>query len=394
MSLIRLPFIFLVGFSVACQVTSIKNGVNIHCSKRPVGWQQYRKLNPDRYVVAWPKKHQLTVEKNPNFKVLHLKHQDYLVIKAKPQTTIAIAEHGNDLRITQMPSLPKCQIIKRQHKPFTVMIDPGHGGHDPGTISNGVTEKDLVLIFAKELQSALSRQAMPIKAILTRTNDRYLHLRQRTDLAKKHHADIFISIHADGTNNSQARGLSIFTLSQRGASSEAARLLAKKENAHEIKKSSIFVSFRQSQIEEQSKLLADMILSHLIQSVSLHTNHREEAGFAVLKSLDVPSCLIEIGFISNEQDRMLLLKPFYRRYLADLVAIKVSDYFKPKRYQLMTQCHSGNKATITVKKGDTLDKIAKHHRTSMHELKTLNGLKTNTLRIGQKLRLYSGEANA
>ena len=240
------------------------------------------------------------------------------------------------------PILPKEKPIifnkNKSYKKYIVFIDPGHGGKDPGAIGQlGTREKDITLkasiLLAKKL-----RKIRIITPILSRNKDIYLPLRQRTKLAKINNADIFISIHADSSRNRKAKGLSVFSLSNK-ASDREAEMLAKRENNVDnilgnkniIKDPLIYgslIKMFQREAMNESSFLARKILMNLEKTkLTVNRGHRF-AGFAVLKSYDIPSILIEIGFLSNKNEEKRLLNKYYLNELTDGLTNAIEDYFK------------------------------------------------------------------
>ena len=221
-----------------------------------------------------------------------------------------------------------------------VVIDPGHGGKDPGASGRRHTlEKHLVLQIAREL-ARLVEQQPGMRAVLTRTSDYYIPLRGRLDLARKYNADIFVSIHADAYRNTKSHGASVFALSQRGATSEAAHWLAEKENYSELGGvdlselhdrdgmiRSVLIDLSQTATIGASLQLGDQILAHMNHITLLHKHKVEQARFMVLKSPDIPSVLIETGFISNPIEEMKLRNARYQREMAQSIMIGLSRYF-------------------------------------------------------------------
>ena len=209
-------------------------------------------------------------------------------------------------------------VKKEVPRKVVIVIDPGHGGKDPGAIGlGGVYEKNIVLSISKKLAHYINAQP-GLKAVLTRSADRYLTLRDRLARARRFHPDLFIAIHADAYSNARSSGASVFALSLRGATSEAARWLAAKENASELvggvtlnNKSellkSVLLNLSQTATIQASLRMGSDILSALRQVTHLHRQRVEQAAFVVLKSPDIPSLLIETGFVSNDHDQRRLL---------------------------------------------------------------------------------------
>lgn len=221
-----------------------------------------------------------------------------------------------------------------------VVVDPGHGGKDPGTTGpNGTHEKNVVLSISKFLAADINK-APGFVAKLTRNADYYITLRGRLAIARKDHADMFIAIHADAFREKSATGASVFALSQHGATSEAARWLAKRENASELmggvdlndKSSmlkSVLISLSQTATIRTSLQIGNQVLDQLGQVTHLHHGyHVEQAAFVVLKSPDIPSLLVETGFLSNPQEEARLDKISYRKTIAKAISKGIIQYFR------------------------------------------------------------------
>jgi len=300
-----------------------------------------------------------------------------------------------------------------------VVIDPGHGGEDPGAIGpNGVREKQVVLAVAKALKSKIDAQR-GFKALMTRESDYYIGLRERTVLARKFNADLLVSIHADAFTKPQANGASVYALSTRGASSEMARWLAQKENSADL-----IGGIDGLRLEDKDDVLAGVLLdlsstasltaslgvgSHVLRSMSsmahLHKKTVQQAGFVVLKSPDIPSILVETGFISNPVEAKRLRSGQYQQQLAASIHKGIVNYFEttppPGTLVAWLKQSKSNQASLSsergstlikyvVKRGDTLSHIAQRNRLSLAELRALNKLASDQLRVGQSLQLPSG----
>ncbi len=220
-----------------------------------------------------------------------------------------------------------------------VALDAGHGGEDPGAIGpSGLYEKNVVLAVAQKLRSRIN--ATPgMRAMLTRESDYFVPLHERVNKARRVQADLFVSIHADAFTNPQARGASVFVLSERGASSASARWLAKKENAADLvggvnikaKDAAVMRTLLDmsttAQIKDSLKL-GSAVLGHLGKVGRLHKPHVEQAGFAVLKAPDIPSILVETGFITNPEEEAKLKDESYQDELADALMAGILRYFE------------------------------------------------------------------
>lgn len=281
-------------------------------------------------------------------------------------------------------------------KDMIIVLDPGHGGKDPGaTGRRGTHEKEVVLAIAKRLKQVIDKQP-GMKAILTRKGDYYIGLRQRLELARKYDADLFISIHADAFKNPRSKGASVFALSQRGATSEAARWLAEKENYSELGGvnlsdlddssgiiRSVLIDLSQTATISASLKLGKRILNNLDDFTVLHNERVEQARFVVLKSPDIPSILVETGFISNPREESHLKSSFYQEKLAKALTAGLISYFN--HYPPRNSWFALHKNRYQVKRGDTLSEIAKRYDVSVDSLIQYNRLPSSMLKIGQSL---------
>ena len=241
-------------------------------------------------------------------------------------------------KLIEIPEEETKSLINNTSKEkYIVFIDPGHGGRDPGAIGRlGTLEKNITLKTSIMLKKALKRYKN-INSILSRDKDIYLSLKERTKLAKINNADIFISLHADSSKNNKANGISVFSLSDK-ASDKEARMLAKRENdvdnflgnKNKIKDPIIYntlIKMFQRKAMNDSSYLAKKILSNLEKTkLAVNRGHRF-AGFAVLKSYEIPSVLIEIGFLSNKQEEKKMLNTKYLNELCNGLAIAIGSYF-------------------------------------------------------------------
>lgn len=236
------------------------------------------------------------------------------------------------------PAAPTAAQKDRINRLTVVAIDPGHGGEDPGAIGpSGLKEKDVVLQVALLLRDRLnSRPGM--RAMLTRDADFFVPLKDRVAKARRVQADLFVSIHADAFLNPEARGASVFALSERGASSAAARWMAQKENAADVV-GGINAATKDSQVLQtllamstaaqikDSLRVGNEVLSRIGKVGRLHKRHVEQAGFAVLKAPDIPSILVETAFISNPDEEDKLRDPDYQKRLVEALYTGIERYF-------------------------------------------------------------------
>ncbi|MFY0677980.1 MAG: N-acetylmuramoyl-L-alanine amidase [Neptuniibacter sp.] len=284
-----------------------------------------------------------------------------------------------------------------------VAIDAGHGGEDPGAIGPGrVREKVVVLAIAKELKRLLDRTP-GYKGQLTRTGDYYISLRGRTKTARKQNADLFVSIHADGFKDKRARGASVWVLSSRGASSEMGRWLARKENSADLiggvgsvsledkddVLASVLLDMSMTASREDSRSVAKQIHSNIRRFAKMHKSHVEQAGFAVLKSPDIPSILVETGFITNPGEAAKLKTKSYQKKMANALFKGITQHFsrKPPALTYIAQRKAENNKTYKVVSGDTLSVIASQNGVSLSSLRKANNLKSDRIKVGQVLRI-------
>ena len=281
-----------------------------------------------------------------------------------------------------------------------VVLDPGHGGRDPGaTGPRGTHEKRITLAIALNLRRDL--QKIPgIKVYMTRTRDIYPTLSQRLYLARRVKADLFISIHADAYRNRSAHGATVFALSQGRATSEAARWIAERENKSELlgginltDKShllrSVLVDLSQTATIGSSLKLGKSVVQQLDQITKMHTRRVEQASLYVLTSPDIPAILVETGFISNPDEERLLNKPAHRKKIASAIEHGVKNYLiaNPIQNTIFTAQIFG--AKYIVRHGDSISKIATKFKVSTAQLRQINQLKSNTLFTGQVIRIPS-----
>ena len=233
--------------------------------------------------------------------------------------------------------------IKVKHAPadardLIIAIDAGHGGEDPGAIGkNGTREKDVVLAIARELSAKINAEP-GMKAVLIRGGDYFVPLVERMRRARAQQADLFVSIHADSIRDRSIDGSSVYILSQRGASNEASRWLAERENASDLiggvslddkddLLASVLLDLSQSAAINASQVAAERVLHTLTQAGEIRKHEVQRAGFVVLKSPDIPSMLVETAYISNPQDEQRLRAPAHQARLAAAIHQGVHDYF-------------------------------------------------------------------
>lgn len=236
------------------------------------------------------------------------------------------------IKVSNSPSLSLRNVI--------VVLDAGHGGKDSGARGpHRSQEKDVVLAITLRLKRLIDQQP-GMHAVLTRSGDYYVGLRKRMDIARKYNGDVFVAIHADAFNNVHSNGASVFALSQSGATSEAARWLAEKENYSELGGvnlgelddrngvvRSVLIDLSQTATINSGLQMGARVLSQLGRFTNLHNNRVEQARFMVLKSPDIPSILVETGFISNPREERNLTSPAYQMQLSRAIFQGIKGYF-------------------------------------------------------------------
>ncbi len=294
------------------------------------------------------------------------------------------------------------------HRAIIVAVDAGHGGEDPGAMGpNRLREKEVTLSIAKELVAAINAQP-GFTGKLTRTGDYFIPLKKRRDIARNMKADLFVSIHADAFTKSSARGASVFALSRTGATSETARFLAQREN-----ESDLIGGVGNISLDDKDQVLAGVLVDlsmtatlnsslqvghHVLNAMGgiahLHKRHVEQAGFMVLKSPDVPSILVETGFISNPEESRKLATPAYRKQMAQSVFKGIRQYFyqhPPAGTYVAAQLESGGLKDFerqhTVTAGDSLSAIAGRYGVTSQQLMMHNKMSSTVVKVGQVLKI-------
>lgn len=284
-----------------------------------------------------------------------------------------------------------------------VAIDAGHGGHDPGSVGPaGTYEKHITLSIAKKLESKINREP-GMRAIMTRSGDYYISPNRRPEIAREKKADLLISIHADAFSQPQPRGGSVWVLSTRRADTELGRWLEKSERHSELlggaaevinDKSSerylteTILGLSMDHSMATSHDLGNKVVEELKQVTSLHKRKPQAASFAVLTAPDIPSILVEVGFISNPQEEKNLNWSKYRERLANAMFKATKRYFKqiPPDGTLWAQ-EKANNRTHKVRSGESLSLLAQRYNVKVSSIKAANDLSSDVVRVGQVLNI-------
>jgi N-acetylmuramoyl-L-alanine amidase len=327
----------------------------------------------------------------------------------------------------EFPEVEKQESKEReQEKVLTknriIVIDPGHGGDDPGAVGKHKTqEKKVVLEIGRKLRDILNKKE-GYRAFLTRDGDYYVPFKKRLKIAREYGADLFVSIHADAFRQRGARGSSVYCLSLRGASSEAARLLARNENMADIiggspngessdESDPIILNMFQTNTINLSKTFGSCVMRHLNGVTKVKYRKVQEAPFIVLKLPEIPSILIETAYISNPGEENLLRSSGFQTEIAKAIAASVTEFLPAQTAQESSTVRIASKkkeeseeaspewpkkdsvelppsTKYTIKPGDTLDIIARKHDTKINVLLKLNGMKiTDPLYSGRVLKV-------
>ncbi len=294
------------------------------------------------------------------------------------------------------------QFVK-SNRDIVIAIDAGHGGDDPGALGpNREREKDVVLQISKRLKKLIDVK-LGYRAELVRASDYFISLGNRYHKARSKKADLFLSIHADAFDDPRASGASVYALSLRGATSASARYLAERQNRSDLIGGVSEVSLKDKD-QQVAKVLLDLSMASTLETslkigedilqemgniTKLHKKQVEQANFLVLKSPDVPSLLIETGFISNPKEARNLTSSSFQKKLVKRIFNGIQNYYQtyPPAGTLVYKLMHSEPAVVKIKRGDTLSEIAEKYGVSTSELKRYNKLKSNKIRIGQKLKI-------
>lgn len=318
----------------------------------------------------------------------------------QPLATTAAQASAPTAKLSKLPASSKRDIV--------IAIDAGHGGEDPGAIGpGGLREKDIVLMIAKELQRQINAEK-GFRAELVRTGDYFIPLRRRTEIARKKGADLFVSVHADAAPRAAAFGASVFALSDSGATSETARWLADSEN-----RSDLIGGAGNVKLQDKDAMLAGVlldlsmtaslsssldvgqkVLSNMGRITPLHKKRVEQAGFMVLKSPDMPSILVETGFISNPGESKKLANRSHQQALARSIHSGIRHFFQqnPPPGSYVAWLRDSGKLAIgprehVVRSGESVSLLAQRYQVSPAQLRQVNKLQTDALKVGQILNI-------
>ncbi len=332
-------------------------------------------------------------------------------VRSRSFTVAPNSHYGHRLVIDLHPS-GSVQTVKRasegrvRGRDIVIAIDPGHGGRDPGAVGRARTrEKDVVLAISRALAQRIDAED-GMRAVLIRDSDRFIDHRERTTIARRHKADLFVSVHADAVDDRRPYGTTVYALSTKGASDEAARQLAARENAavggvslddKDDVLASVLIDLSQSAALSASLDVGSSVIGELARLGKVHRRKVQQAGFLVLKSPDVPSILVETGFISNPREEQRLRDRDYQGRLADAMLVGIRNYFykyppPDTKIALQVERTPIRQVRHVISRGDTLSEIAARYNVSAAAIRSANRISGDRIRVGQTLSIpiYAG----
>jgi N-acetylmuramoyl-L-alanine amidase len=329
------------------------------------------------------------------------KQGDRLVIDLEPLEGSVVARKAVDAAPKKQNQQKKQ--VSRKRRDVVIAIDPGHGGKDPGARGpNGLREKDVVLRVAHDLARMIDEEP-GMYAVMTRSGDTFVRLRDRMERARAAEADLFISLHADSFRDKRVRGATVYVLSQKGASDEAARRLAERENAADLvggvrlddkdhMLASVLLDLSQNASLSTSIDIGDEIIQEIGKITKVHKSRVQQAPFLVLKSPDVPSLLVETAFISNPYDEKNLGSKGYRERLARAIFVGVQHHFEsnpPAGTMLAEAVPDDRQRRVqhVIRRGETLSGIAYQYRVPIRRIRSENNIRGDKIVVGKVLTI-------
>lgn len=430
--LLGLPLVWLAGVAAAGEVQNVRVWTGPDKTRvvldldRKVDYTVFSLHDPDRLVIDIERTSmEIDPQLDPVFSgvVQKVRHgvrdgRDLRVVfdlsetaRAKSFLLDPTGNYGHRLVLDLFPKNARSatervrQVARRlpdDNRDMLVAIDAGHGGEDPGAIGpSGMYEKNIVFALATELERQIT-EAPGMQPVMIRTGDYYVPLNERFQRAREAHADLFVSIHADAFRDRRVRGSSVYVLSRSGASSQAARLLAQSENQADmiggvdLEQSddmlrSVLLDLSQNASMEYSQTAASRILDELGAVGRNHRKQVESANFVVLRSPDVPSVLVEVGFISNPSDEANLGSRQHRVRLAGAIRRGIEMHFRKTAPRgTWFAANRDDPARHVVQRGDTLGTIAQRYSVSLNRLRQANAIQGDVIHPGAVLEIPTG----
>lgn len=327
-------------------------------------------------------------------------------VRSRSFTTGPNAKYGDRLvvdlqRSGSLVPVKRASEAYRPGRDIVIAIDPGHGGHDPGSVGKQRTrEKDVALSISRELARRINAEE-GMKAVLVRNKDIYVDHRARTSFARRHKADLFVSVHADAVSDRRANGASVYALSLKGASDEAAKQLAERENTSvggvslegkDDVLASVLIDLSQNASLSASLDVGGHVIREMNRVAKMHRKTVQQAGFLVLKSPDMPSILVETAFISNPAEEKKLRDKRHQGRLANAILAGIRNYFytNPPPDTLIAanlRREPARQVRYVITPGDTLSEIAERYNVSAAAIRRANKLSNDKIRIGQTLQI-------
>ena len=330
---------------------------------------------------------------------------------SKPKTFLLTPQEQYGFRlVVDLPPPAAAPVVRRAPQATTergrnvvVVVDAGHGGEDPGASGRGgAREKDVVLAIAKKLAAEIDAQS-GMRAVLVRNGDYFVSHRKRMEIAHEARADFFISIHADSYRDPAAKGATVYMLSEKGASDEAALLLAQRENASDFiggvsladkdqMLARVLLDLSQSAALNASMAAGQRLIRRMSAVTAMRRRDVQQAPFLVLKSPDIPSVLVETAYISNPREEASLRSAKYQSALAAALRQGIVDYFaanppEGSYFALNPVVEAPEIVRHVIARGETLSGIAERYRVSSASIRRTNSLRTDVLRVGQILTI-------
>lgn len=333
---------------------------------------------------------------------------------ARPKTFLLAPneQYGHRL-VIDLPPAEVAPVVRRATPPSTdrgrdvvVVIDAGHGGEDPGASGRGGTrEKDVVLAIARRLRTEIDAAA-GMRAVMVRDGDYFVSHRRRMQVAHDAQADFFISIHSDSYRDADAKGATVYVLSEKGASDEAAQLLAQRENASDLiggvsladkdqLLARVLLDLSQNASLSASTTAGQRLIRRMAAVTTMRKRDVQQAPFLVLKSPDIPSVLVETAYISNPREEAALRSAKYQSSLASAMRQGIVDYFTANPplgsyFAAHATAETAEPLRHVIARGETLSEIAERYRVSSSSIRRSNSLRSDLLRVGQVLTIPRG----
>lgn len=391
----------------------------------PVEHRAFSLAEPERVVIDLPRSsaaRPLALESKGSVKSLRagtrpggeLRLVLELNAPAKPKTFLLAPNEQYGYRL--VVDLPPAQAAASVRRPppvstdggrdVVVVVDAGHGGEDPGAIGRGgAREKDVVLSISRRLAAEIDSQP-GMRAVLVRNGDYFVSHRKRMQIAHEARADFFVSIHADAHRDASAKGATVYVLSDKGASDEAAQLLAQRENASDLiggvsladkdqVLARVLLDLSQSAALNASTAAGQRLIRRMSAVTTMRRRDVQQAPFLVLKSPDIPSVLVETAYISNSREESALRSTKYQASLAQAMRQGIVDYFSANPpegsyFAARPAVSPSEPVRHVIARGDTLSGIAERYRVSSASIRQSNSLRSDVLRVGQVLTIPGG----